>query len=63
MRGGYGIGMAQHCIQISADGAKRPENCKFTMYADDIEILDVIEVIPATEQAAKAIEGVYVWKM
>ena len=54
---------ATECFQISADGVKRPENCKFTIYVDDIEILGAIEVIPATEQAVKVIEGVDVWKM
>lgn len=52
---------ASECIQIAMDGVKLPKNCNFTMYVDDIEILDVIEIIPATEKACKSIEGVAVW--
>ena len=51
------------CIQLSVDGTKLPENCKFTIWVDDIEILDVIEIIPAKEKACKSIEGVGAWAM
>lgn len=54
---------ASECIQLSVDGTKLPENCKFTIWVDDIEILDVIEIIPAIEKACKSIEGVGTWAM
>lgn len=49
--------------QLAVDGVKKPENCKFTVTVDSICILDVVEIIPCTEKACKAIEGVEEWKM
>lgn len=54
---------AASIFQMAAEGVKKPQNCKFTMYVESIEILDVIEVIPCTEQAIKSIESVAVWKI
>lgn len=48
--------------QLAAEGVKRPENCKFTVVVDSIVILNVIEIIPATDEAQKSIEDVKVWK-
>ena len=48
--------------QLAAEGTKRPENCKFTMFVSDILILDAIEIIMCTEEAINTIEGVKVWK-
>lgn len=48
--------------QLAAEGVKRPENCKFTVVVDSIVILNVIEIIPATDEAQKSIEDVRVWK-
>jgi len=48
--------------QLAAEGVKAPQNCKFTVTIDSIVILKVIEIIPATEEAQKSIEGVKVWK-
>lgn len=54
---------ATECIQIAVEGVKNPKNCKFTLYVDEIELLNVIEIIPCTDEAIKSIEGVSIWKI
>lgn len=49
--------------QLAKDGVKNPEECKFTVSVDEILILDAIEIIACTEEAAEVIEGVKEWKM
>lgn len=48
--------------QLAAEGTKRPGECMFTMYIDEIIITDVIEILPCTDEAIKSIEGVKIWK-
>lgn len=48
--------------QLAAEGTVKPNACKFTMTVKEIAILDVIEIIPCTEEASKVIEGVSVWR-
>lgn len=48
--------------QLAAEGVKRPDNCKFTVTVDSIVVLNVIEIIPATDEAQTSIENVRVWK-
>ena len=48
--------------QLAMDGTSKPEACKFTVIVPEMEILDVIEIIPCTKQAIKSIEGVAAWK-
>lgn len=47
--------------QLAVDGVTNPNGCKFTMFVDEIEILDIIEIIPCTEKAIKIIENINVW--
>lgn len=54
---------ATECLQIAVEGVKRPNDCKFTLTADSITLLDAIEVIPATAAAEANIKAVPVWKM
>ena len=49
-------------FQLATDGVTAPDNCKFTVTVDEIEILDAIEVIPCTAKAIQSIESVAVWK-
>jgi len=42
---------------LAMEGTSRPENCKFSMPVNEIE-LDRIEIIPCTEKAIASIEGV-----
>ena len=48
--------------QLAAEGTMCPNQCKFTMYVDEIEILDAIEIIPCTYKAISSIKAVKVWK-
>ena len=54
---------ATECIQIAAEGVKRPRDCRFTMVCESITLLDAIEVIPTTMEAEANIKAVPVWKM
>jgi hypothetical protein len=54
---------ATECLQIATEGVKRPKDCRFTLTADSITILDAIEVIPTTAAAESNIKAVPVWKM
>lgn len=49
--------------QLSIDGVSKPQNCKFPEAVDRVELLQVIEIIDATEKCKKSIESVSVWKM
>ena len=48
--------------QLAVDGTTKPTSCQFTVYAPEITILGVIEIIPCTDKAIKSIEGVKEWK-
>ena len=54
---------ATECLQIATEGVKRPKDCRFTLTADTITLLDAIEVIPTTAEAEANIKAVPVWKM
>lgn len=49
-------------FQLAAEGVTAPQNCKFTVTINEIEILDAIEILPCTEKAIKSIEAVILWK-
>jgi hypothetical protein len=48
--------------QLAVDGTVKPRECKFPMEVPEIELTEIIEVIPATEKARLSIAGVEVWK-
>lgn len=48
--------------QLATDGTARPNNCTFTVYVDEITILDAIEILTCTEKAIKSIRSVEKWK-
>lgn len=48
--------------QLAVDGVSAPDNCKFTVTVDEIEVLDAIEIIPCTNKAIESIERVREWK-
>ena len=48
--------------ELAVNGTAEPDNCKFTVEVDNLEILDAIEVIECTKKAEKSIKGVKVWK-
>lgn len=49
--------------QLAAEGVKKPKNCKFTIAVKEMCVMEVIEVIPCTEDAVKNIESVPEWKI
>ena len=49
-------------FQLATEGVKAPENCKFTVSVQEIEILDAIEIIPCTPNAINSLESVAEWK-
>lgn len=49
--------------QLAVDGAKKPNECKFTVTVGEIVILDAIEIIPCTDKAIESIEGVREWRI
>jgi hypothetical protein len=53
---------ANSISQLAVDGTERPNDCKFTLTVNEIEILDAIEIIPCTEKAEKSIKEVEEWK-
>lgn len=48
--------------QLAVDGTCKPENCKFAVEVDKIEVMEAIEIIECTEKAQKSIQGVPEWK-
>lgn len=49
--------------QLATEGVKDPSKCRFTVVVQQMQIAQVLEVIPCTEQAAANIEEVGIWKM
>ena len=47
--------------KLAMDGTSKPESCKFSCYADRLELPNIIEVLHTTEKARKSIEGVKEW--
>ena len=53
---------AKECTEIARAGVKEPQRCKFTAPVSEICILDVVEVLPCTEEAQRIIKAVPIWK-
>lgn len=53
---------ANSLSQLAKDGTNKPENCKFAVEVDKIEVMEAIEIIECTNKAQKSIEGVNEWK-
>lgn len=47
--------------ELATNGMTKPNNCKFPVPVEGIEIDGVVEVIDTTPQAQKCIEDVPVW--
>ena len=48
--------------QLATEGTKAPDRCKFTVTVPQHMVMQVIEIIPCSEDAIKSIEAVKVWK-
>lgn len=53
---------AASLMQMAADGVSRPSRCKFTVTVPEMEVLDVIEILPCSDKAVDRIMGVPAWK-
>jgi len=47
--------------QLAMEGVKYPNECKFPIAVERVELLEAIEILDVTPQARKSIEGVPVW--
>jgi hypothetical protein len=47
--------------QLAVDGVNNPGSCKFPVEVKEVELLQVIEILPCTEKARKSIAEVKVW--
>lgn len=48
--------------QLAVEGVKKPDNCKFTITVPQMQVMEVIEIIPCTESAINNIESIASWK-
>jgi len=49
--------------QLSQEGVKKPDRCKFSVVVPEMIVLDVVEIIPCTDAAEACIKGVPVWRV
>jgi hypothetical protein len=47
--------------QLSQEGVKNPNGCKFPAPVPEITVLDAIEIIEMTQRAAESVYGVRPW--
>ena len=47
--------------QLSQEGVKRPNECKFPCLIKKMKIFEVIEIIPTTKEAQDSIDSVPIW--
>ncbi len=48
--------------QLAMEGVKKPQDCKFSMEVESIELTEAIEIISVTESAQQNIGKVAIWK-
>ena len=53
---------AASLMQLAKEGVSKPRNCKFTVTLDSVEVFNVIEVLPCTDQAVESINNVAAWR-
>ena len=53
---------AASLLQLAKDGTSKPRNCKFTVYVDELTVVDAIEILPCTDKAITSIEEVSEWR-
>jgi len=54
---------ASECCQLAAEGVKDPDACKFTMYVDEVTLLEAVEIQPCTQESELCIKEVKIWKI
>lgn len=53
---------AASLTQLAVEGVKKPDDCMFTIRQSSAVIIDVIEILPCTNDACRSIEEVKEWK-
>lgn len=53
---------AASLMQLAVDGVSKPNRCKFTVVVPELEVLDIIEILPCSDKAVNSIMGVEEWK-
>jgi hypothetical protein len=48
--------------QLSLEGVKKPQNCKFPDAVPEVTLLQAIEILPCTDKAVKSIAEVKSWR-
>lgn len=54
---------AQTCSQLAVDGVMFPNECKFPEAVSEILLLEAIEILAVTDEAAESLSSVPVWKV
>lgn len=49
--------------QLAVDGVKKPKDCKFTVFVDQMVVAGPIQIIHCTDRAEKILKAVEVWKI
>lgn len=49
--------------QLALEGVKKPQNCKFSVAVPEHAVMQVIEIIPCSDEAITSIDAVKVWRM
>lgn len=52
---------AANLLQLAAEGVKYPNRCKFSREVETLVLLDVVEIVPCTDDAVNNINAVEVW--
>lgn len=47
--------------QLATEWTSKPQNCKFPCEVDEVELTEIIEVLPITSKAQESIASVKVW--
>ena len=53
---------ASSLSELAQYGTAKPDNCKFPCPVDEVEVLNVLEILSVTEDAARSIDEVREWK-
>ena len=48
--------------QLATNGTSDPKKCKFPVAVDEVMLMEVIEIIPISDDAKQSIADVPVWK-
>lgn len=52
---------ASSLSQLAVDGTNAPNECKFPVAVEELDVTEAIEIIKVTEKARKSIESVKIW--